>query len=78
MLNINENTVTVDTIEKFRDSKSVGDCLRVVRKVATYEESRTLKKSEKAVLLAKYPHVAVTTSGDFTWTDLYFWENGRR
>ena len=76
MMGLN-GAILVETIEEYRDSISVLDSI-YVEKYTGHEDSRTVKKRIKAIVLAKYPNIVDTTDGTFSWKDIYFWNRGTK
>lgn len=68
--------ITTGMIENWRDRVQIGDELRCKRFKDLYSRS-DVEVNDTCIVLRKFPHFAMTTLGDFAWTDLYF-ANRRR
>ena len=64
---------TPQDIQRKIDSTRIGDKVRVI-KWKEIEYNKYGNTTLEAIVLAKYPHFAVTTEGSFRWTEIMICE----
>ena len=57
-----------------RDRDALRDDMLLGTEIRIVDGSET----KKAVLFAKYPYIAITSCGCYTWTEIMLWNRGKR
>jgi len=73
-----EKPVTVDDVEKFKESVSVGDCLNLSysKQVEGITGVKYKRIKDTVKVTGKYKFICDTTGGSFRWIDLYLYTRG--